>query len=230
MPETRARTSTSREPSACPTASSTIGTRCGSTRCTVTGRAGGRAARLSSASGPLACRTRGRAARGSRTHSVRNARAHDFFSDDRYDVHRQGNRNGNGGKALLYTGAFRAPARSRTRSRNCDNIARCLSPSSSMKRNHMDQNPSRSADPNAPVARDLPSHGYVITKPVRGSEFPADYTFVLTRDEIYVPDRGAQTQRRRHRFRSSRWGAATAAADCLTSRRRSSGSRRCRTA
>jgi dienelactone hydrolase len=38
----------------------------------------------------------------------------------------------------------------------------------------------------APVA-ELPPHGYVITKPVKGSEFPADYTFVLTRDEIYVP-------------------------------------------
>jgi dienelactone hydrolase len=50
-----------------------------------------------------------------------------------------------------------------------------------------DQNPSRTADSNAPVARDLPSHGYVITKSVRGSEFPANYTFVLTRDEIYVP-------------------------------------------
>ena len=47
----------------------------------------------------------------------------------------------------------------------------------------MDQN----ADPHAPVASDLPSHGYVITKPVRGSDIPADYTFVLTRDEIYVP-------------------------------------------
>jgi dienelactone hydrolase len=51
----------------------------------------------------------------------------------------------------------------------------------------MDQNLSRSADPNAPVARELPTHGYVVTKSVRGSEFPADYTFVLTRDEIYVP-------------------------------------------
>jgi dienelactone hydrolase len=38
----------------------------------------------------------------------------------------------------------------------------------------------------APV-EELPSHGYVITKPVRGSETPADYTFVLTRDEVYVP-------------------------------------------
>ena len=33
----------------------------------------------------------------------------------------------------------------------------------------------------------LPSHGYVITKPVRGSDIPMDLTFVLTRDEIYVP-------------------------------------------
>ena len=31
------------------------------------------------------------------------------------------------------------------------------------------------------------SHGYVITRPVPGSKIPADYTFVLTRDEIYVP-------------------------------------------
>jgi len=31
------------------------------------------------------------------------------------------------------------------------------------------------------------AHGYAITKPVPGSDIPADYTFVLTRDEIYVP-------------------------------------------
>ena len=37
------------------------------------------------------------------------------------------------------------------------------------------------------VAPELPPHGYVITKPVRGSDIPVDYTFVLTRDEIYVP-------------------------------------------
>lgn len=37
------------------------------------------------------------------------------------------------------------------------------------------------------VAPGLPSHGYVITKPVRGSDIPVDLTFVLTRDEIYVP-------------------------------------------
>ncbi|MBM3344080.1 MAG: hypothetical protein FJY56_18495 [Betaproteobacteria bacterium] len=38
-----------------------------------------------------------------------------------------------------------------------------------------------------PVAAELPPHGYTITKPVPGSDVPADYTFVLTRDEIYVP-------------------------------------------
>ena len=38
-----------------------------------------------------------------------------------------------------------------------------------------------------PVAAELPPHGYVITRPVPGSDIPADYTFVLTRDEIYVP-------------------------------------------
>jgi dienelactone hydrolase len=44
------------------------------------------------------------------------------------------------------------------------------------------------ASPVAPVAGDLAPHGYVVaTKPVRGSDIPADYIFVLTRDEIYVP-------------------------------------------
>ena len=38
-----------------------------------------------------------------------------------------------------------------------------------------------------PVATRLPSHGYVFSKPVRGSSIPMDITFVLTRDEIYVP-------------------------------------------
>lgn len=38
-----------------------------------------------------------------------------------------------------------------------------------------------------PVAAELPPHGYIITKSVPGSDIPADYTFVLTRDEIYVP-------------------------------------------
>jgi len=37
------------------------------------------------------------------------------------------------------------------------------------------------------VAPGLPSHGYVITRPVHGSDIPVDLTFVLTRDEIYVP-------------------------------------------
>ncbi|MEO7728120.1 MAG: hypothetical protein ABIS45_12760 [Burkholderiales bacterium] len=39
----------------------------------------------------------------------------------------------------------------------------------------------------APIAPELPSHGYVISKPVRGTAIPMDITFVLTRDEIYVP-------------------------------------------
>src|SRR5450631_3631005 len=46
---------------------------------------------------------------------------------------------------------------------------------------------SAATKPAAPVAPELPSHGYVITKPVRGSDIPMDLTFVLTRDEIYVP-------------------------------------------
>ena len=37
------------------------------------------------------------------------------------------------------------------------------------------------------AAAELPSHGYVITRSVPGSAIPAYYTFVLTRDEIYVP-------------------------------------------
>ena len=39
----------------------------------------------------------------------------------------------------------------------------------------------------APVADELPSHGYAIARPVRGSSIPMDLTFVLTHDEIYVP-------------------------------------------
>jgi dienelactone hydrolase len=39
----------------------------------------------------------------------------------------------------------------------------------------------------ASIAPELRSHGYVITKPVSGSDYPMDLTFVLTRDEIYVP-------------------------------------------
>jgi dienelactone hydrolase len=38
-----------------------------------------------------------------------------------------------------------------------------------------------------PVASELPAHGFAFRKPVPGSDIPADYTFVLTRDEIYVP-------------------------------------------
>ena len=39
----------------------------------------------------------------------------------------------------------------------------------------------------APVAAELPAHGYTTTKPVPGSDIPMDLTFALTRDEIYVP-------------------------------------------
>jgi len=39
-----------------------------------------------------------------------------------------------------------------------------------------------------PAAEAIPPHGYVVaSKEVRGSSVPGDYTFVLTRDEIYVP-------------------------------------------
>ena len=38
-----------------------------------------------------------------------------------------------------------------------------------------------------PPAAETPPHGYVIRKPLKGSAIPADYTFVFTRDEIYVP-------------------------------------------
>jgi len=38
------------------------------------------------------------------------------------------------------------------------------------------------------AAEAIPSHGYVVaTKQIKGSDIPGDYTFVLTRDEIYVP-------------------------------------------
>jgi dienelactone hydrolase len=40
----------------------------------------------------------------------------------------------------------------------------------------------------APPADSVPIHGYVIAnQPVKGSSIPADLTFVLTRDEVYVP-------------------------------------------
>jgi dienelactone hydrolase len=39
-----------------------------------------------------------------------------------------------------------------------------------------------------PPAESIPPHGYVLaSKPLKGTDTPADYTFVLTRDEIYVP-------------------------------------------
>jgi len=38
------------------------------------------------------------------------------------------------------------------------------------------------------AAESIPPHGYVVAnKPIKGSQIPGDYTFVLTRDEIYVP-------------------------------------------
>jgi hypothetical protein len=48
-------------------------------------------------------------------------------------------------------------------------------------------NEKASAAPHAPVAPELPTHGYVVNRSVRDSDIPADYTFVLRRDEIYVP-------------------------------------------
>lgn len=39
-----------------------------------------------------------------------------------------------------------------------------------------------------PPAESIPPHGYVMaSKPLPGTNTPADYTFVLTRDEVYVP-------------------------------------------
>jgi dienelactone hydrolase len=39
-----------------------------------------------------------------------------------------------------------------------------------------------------PAAESIPSHGYVVASTeVKGPKIPGDYTFVLTRDEIYVP-------------------------------------------
>ena len=41
--------------------------------------------------------------------------------------------------------------------------------------------------PIAPVAPQRPPHGFAVQRPVRGSSIPMDLTFVLTRDEVYVP-------------------------------------------
>jgi dienelactone hydrolase len=39
-----------------------------------------------------------------------------------------------------------------------------------------------------PAAESIATHGYVVaTKPIQGSTIPAQYTLVLTRDELYVP-------------------------------------------
>lgn len=46
---------------------------------------------------------------------------------------------------------------------------------------------SETAGSRGATAPQLAPHGYVITKPVAGSDIPAHFTFVLTRDEIYVP-------------------------------------------
>ena len=48
----------------------------------------------------------------------------------------------------------------------------------------MEKNDTR---PIAPVAPQRPPHGFAVTRPVRGSSIPMELTFVLTRDEIYVP-------------------------------------------
>lgn len=45
----------------------------------------------------------------------------------------------------------------------------------------------KTSRPIAPVAPQRPPHGFVATRPVHGSNIPMDLTFVLTRDEIYVP-------------------------------------------
>jgi len=46
---------------------------------------------------------------------------------------------------------------------------------------------SKSLTQAAAIAPVIAPHGYSITKPVPGSDIPVDLTFVLTRDEIYVP-------------------------------------------
>lgn len=46
---------------------------------------------------------------------------------------------------------------------------------------------SLAARPIAPVAPELPPHGYVVPRPVAGLDTPLELHFVLTRDELYVP-------------------------------------------
>ena len=48
----------------------------------------------------------------------------------------------------------------------------------------MEKNSARAIAPTAP---ERPAHGFAVTRPVRGSNIPMELTFVLTRDEIYVP-------------------------------------------
>lgn len=47
--------------------------------------------------------------------------------------------------------------------------------------------PATRSSPGKPPVEEAAAHGYIIRKPVPGSEIPVDYTFVETRDEIYVP-------------------------------------------
>jgi dienelactone hydrolase len=49
------------------------------------------------------------------------------------------------------------------------------------------KNSTHGARPIAPIAPEPGPHGYIVTKPVRGSDIPMDLVFILTRDEIYVP-------------------------------------------
>ena len=48
----------------------------------------------------------------------------------------------------------------------------------------MEKNSARAIAPTAP---ERPAHGFAVTRPVRGSNIPMELTFVLTRDEVYVP-------------------------------------------
>lgn len=62
-----------------------------------------------------------------------------------------------------------------------------MSPVASRKSGAKSKGRRRSRPAEQPPAPEIAPHGYAITKPVRGSRIPADYTFVVTRDEIYVP-------------------------------------------
>jgi dienelactone hydrolase len=62
-----------------------------------------------------------------------------------------------------------------------------MSPVASRKGGSKRRKSQRRAPAAKPPAPEVAPHGYTITKPVRGSDIPADYAFVVTRDEIYVP-------------------------------------------